>query len=387
MSARITIARSPAELETLRDTWLELGPGDVNADPDVFRAMLETREDVLRPHVVLAEANGERALLAARLEDARMPVHFGYKEVYAPRVRTLTVVQGGLVGARDGTAVRSLFDEAHGALARGEADALRLRRLRVDSELHRLACERAHWSTRGRGAPASLRWRLELPESLDDVLKTQSSRTRSNHRRYARKLEEELGDRLSFDVYRDPADLDRVIRDCEAVSLRTYQHGLGAGFTADASERRLVEEGARRGWLRAYLLSVDGEPRAFWLGLAYRGVFFTGPTGYDPSLASLRLGTYVLMRMVDDLCRDETVQEIDFGIGDAEYKRHFGTESWLEEDALVFAPSFRSVRVNLTRTAVLRAAGAARSVAERAPALRGVKRRWRSRLSARGTGT
>jgi CelD/BcsL family acetyltransferase involved in cellulose biosynthesis len=382
MTARITSARSVEEVRALGEAWSELGASDVNADPEVFLAMLESQDDVLRPHVVLAEANDARALLAARLQQTAIPVRLGYKQIYGPRLRALTVVQGGVLGAADGELAGVLFEEARAALAAGEADVLRLRRLPVGSELHRLARERPSFATRGGGSDSSLRWRLRLPGSLDEILKAQSSRTRSNHRRYARKLEEQLGDGLSFEVCRDPADLERVTRHAETVSVKTYQHRLGGGFAADPSELRLVELGAERGWLRAYLLSVDGEPRAFWIGLAYGRVFFTGPTGYDPSLGHLRLGTYVLMRMLEDLCEDDAVDVVDYGVGDAEYKRHFGSESSLEEDVLVFAPSFRGVRVNLTRTMLVNVASAARRVGGRVPALQGVKRRWRSRLAS-----
>ena len=48
----------------------------------------------------------------------------------------------------------------------------------------------------------------------------------------------------------------------------------------------------------------------------------------------------------------------------------------------MYAPTFRGARVNLTRTAVLRADRLARRANERAPALQGLKRRWRSRLSS-----
>lgn len=380
MSDRVVAARSVDEAARLRAAWERLAPADVNADPDVFLSMLETLEDAVRPHVLLAESNGTpKAMLVARLDHAQVPVRLGYRQLYAPRLRALTVVQGGLLGADTGEPVGVLFEEVQAALARGEADVLRLRRVRVDSELHRLARERPRWTTRGRAGQRSLRWRLQLPESLDAILQTQSTRTRGNHRRYARRLEEELGDRLAFDVYREPGDLEQVIRASEAVSVKTYQHRLGAGFAADPSELRLLDLGAKRGWLRAFVLSVDGEPCAFWLGLVYGGVFFTGPTGYDPALGHLRLGTYVLMKMLEYLCGDDDVDEVDYGIGDAEYKRHFGTESWLEEDVLVFAPSFRGVRVNLTRTVILSTAAAA----QRGPGLQGVKRRWRARLAAR----
>ena len=341
-------------------------------------ALLETREGVLSPHVVLAESDGSRAMLVARLERTRLPVRLGYLRLHAPWVRSLTVVQGGAL-CSDGTeALGAALDEARRSLQQGEADVLRLRRVRVDSELHRLASESLTWTTRGRASEASPRWRLTLPPTLDDILKSQSSRTRANHRRYVRKLEEDLGDRLELRLHTTPEELDQVVRDCEAVSAKTYQHGLGAGFAADASERRLLEISARRGWLRAYVLSIDGEPKAFWIGHAYGRVFYTGPTGYDPELAGLRLGTYVLMKMLEDLCADDTVDEVDYGIGDAEYKRHFGTESWLEEDLLVFAPTFRGVRLNLTRTTLLRVSDAARRTGERVPALRDLKRRWRN---------
>ena len=382
MTDRVVTARSTEEVEALRETWLELQPRDLNADPEVLLALLETRDGVLRPQVVLAESGGSRSMLVARLERTRLPVRLGYLRVYAPWVRALTVVQGGALGSTDGAALSAAFAETRRALQQGEADVLRLRMVRVGSELHRLASETPSWATRGRASPPSPRWRLTLPQTLDEILKQQSSRTRSNHRRYVRKLEEEFGEKLSFRVYRDPADLDQVIRDCETVSVKTYQHGLGAGFTADASERRLLEISARRGWLRAYVLSIDDEPRAFWIGHAYGRIFYTGPTGYDPDLASSRPGTYVLIKMLEDLCGDDDVDEVDYGIGDAEYKRHFGTHNWLEEDMLVFAPTARGVRVNLTRSALLGATDVARRTAGRVPALRDLKRRWRTRLAS-----
>lgn len=381
MNERVTTIRSSEGIAALHNLWLDLGPRDANADPAVVRTLLHARDDVVRPHVVVAETAGERALLVARIEHTRLPVRLGYHTIYAPQVRVLNVVQGGALGD-EGSALAAAFDEAHGALRQSEADVLRLRAVRVGSPLHRHATERASRWTRGRAWPATPRWRLNLPATLDEILELQSARTRGNHRRYARRLDERFGDRLSFDVYRDATDLPQLLLDCETVAAKTYQRALGAGFAVGSADRRLIELGAEKGWLRGYVLSIDREPRAFWLGNAYDRVFFTGPTGYDPALADLRLGTSVLMRMLEDLCGDPDVDEVDWGLGDGEYKRHFATHGWLEEDLLVFAPTFRGVRINLTRTTLLGATGAARRVAERVPALQGVKRRWRGRLAA-----
>ena len=380
MFERVTTVRSSGELAGLFDTWRELEPRDSNADPDVLRVLLETRAEVLRPHIVLAEAGERRALLVGRIDRTRLPVRLGYKTLYAPWVRALNVAQGGVLGAGD-DAFAAAFNEAYAALRAREADVLRLRALPVGSPLHRLASERVSWRTRGRTQRPSPRWRLFLPSTLDEILQLHSRKSRGNEQRSMRRLEQEFGDRLSFQAYRHAADIPRVLRDCSAVSARTYQRALGAGFAPDGAERRLLQLAAERGWMRAYVLSVDGEPQAFWVGNAYGRVFQAGPTGYNATLAHLRPGRYVLLRMLEDLCADPDVEEVDWGIGDAEYKRHFATHGWLEEDVLVFAPTFRGVRVNLTRTALLSATGGVRRVADRVPALRDVKRRWRARLA------
>jgi len=91
------------------------------------------------------------------------------------------------------------------------------------------------------------------------------------------------------------------------------------------------------------------------------------------------VGTYLLGRMVEQLCGEEGLDWIDFGFGDAEYKQHFGDESWLEEDVLVWARRPRPIRLNATRTALLAADRAARSILRRRQLLARARRQWRAR--------
>ena len=48
----------------------------------------------------------------------------------------------------------------------------------------------------------------------------------------------------------------------------------------------------------------------------------------------------MLAKLIEDLCADES-HTLDYGFGDADYKRRFGDASWLEEDVLVYAPRRR----------------------------------------------
>src|ERR687885_684268 len=53
MTAVVTVARSDAEVERLRDRWRLLPIDQVHAQLDFFLTVAKTRPEVLRPHVVL----------------------------------------------------------------------------------------------------------------------------------------------------------------------------------------------------------------------------------------------------------------------------------------------------------------------------------------------
>ena len=146
------------------------------------------------------------------------------------------------------------------------------------------------------------------------------------------------------------------------VYSHTYQHGLGVGFSDSGIEREVTTFALARGWFRGFVLYVEGQPCAFWHGIRYGRVFTTGATGYDPAFRDHRIGTYVLGRMVEELCGEDDLEWIDFGFGDAEYKSHFGDDRWLEEDVFVWAKRVRPVVLNGARTTLLAVDRSAKSL-------------------------
>jgi Acetyltransferase (GNAT) domain len=381
---RVTVARTIEAVEDLREAWEALRPERLTGDIDYHLTVLRHARRVIRPHVAVLERNGAPAALAVgRVEEVNLTARIGYKTVLRPRVRALTIAQGGLLGV-DGEAAEPLFAALSGALAEERLHVLRLRLLDVGSPVHELARTRPGLLVRQHFGARVERWLASIPGTYDDYLAARSSKTRSNVKRYGRRLEERYGEGVAFRVFRTPGELEELMRDTEAVYVKTYQHGMGAGLRGTELERRLRELAAERGWFRGFVLYLDGVPAAFWHGTAYRGVFSTGPTGYDPAHRDLRLGTYVLARMVQELCGD--VEWIDFGSGDAEYKRHFSDESRLEEDMLVFAARPHPIAVNLAQTTVRGASRAAQAALSRTGRLRGARRAWRGRLAGNTLG-
>ena len=378
--AQVRTARAAEEVEALRAVWDGFERDVVNADIDYHLLLVDKSSEAQAHHVLLLERDGAPStLVVGRVEEIRLPVRLGYKTVSRPRVRVLTVSYGGVLGRDDEEAAGAVVDEIVAALGRGEADVARLRNLRVGSPLHRAARSTPGRLSRDALARPTRHWRARLGGSYDEYLARRSSKTRANLRRYGRKFEAAFPDAIELRSFRDPADLDRLLADTRAVYEGTYHRALGVGFSDSGVERELTALALARGWFRGFVLYVDEKPCAFWHGIRYGRVFSTGPTGYDPAFGTHRVGTYVLGRMVEELSREEDLDWIDFGFGDAEYKQHFGDDSWLEEDVLVWARRPRPIRLNATRTVLLAADRAARSLLGRRGLLARVRRLWRDR--------
>ena len=378
----IAVARTLEDVEKLRPAWEKLDGNHINSDIDFFLTHARHAPQVVRPHVVLLEEDGEPTGVAvARLEHARSPTRLGYAMVFNPHVRSLTVVYGGLL-AQDAN-VGKLIDAVRGSIAPGEVDVLRMRMLRLGSRARDVARDHASFLRREHFRGPVTHWRSTVPGSLEEFLAARSKERRRHVRRYGRRLEESYGGEVEVGRLHSRAEFERLFDDTFEVYQRTYQATLGVGFSRGGLNRRLTKACMDRGWFRGYVLYLRGRPVAFWHGNVYGGVFWSVATGYDPAYGDTRPGTYLLMRLIEDLCADETVHTIDFGFGDAEYKSQFGDESWLEEDVAVFEPRPKPVAVNLGLSGVRGMARTAQAVARRTGRLPALRRRWRARLGDR----
>ncbi len=375
----LRVARSPEEVEALRPAWARLQESHFTSDIDVFLTLVRTDPGVVRPHVLVLEQDGEPvSIVVARIEERALPARLGYLAV-SPRVRMLTVAYGGFLG-RDPSAPAVVLGGARRSLAPEGIELLRLRMLTVGSPLHAAARAAASPWLRRRFDRPRPHWRCGIPDSLDEFLAGRSKERRRNVRRYQRRLEEAFPGEVEVRAFEGRDELDTLFAHSERIQRRTYQRAVGVGFSDTALTRELTGLAMDRGWFLGAVLYLGGEPTAFWHGNAYRGVFSTTATGYDPALAEHRPGTYLLIELVERLCADPTVHTLDFGFGDADYKRSFGDTSMLEEDVAVFAARPRPLAVHAVDSAVLGTAALGRAVLARSGRQRAVRRAWRRRL-------
>jgi CelD/BcsL family acetyltransferase involved in cellulose biosynthesis len=375
----LQVARTYDEVEAFRPAWERFQNDHLTSDLDFVLTYCRHTRNVVRPYAVLLEnGNDPRGLLVGRVEDIRLPARLAHKTVLDSRFRALTIVYGGVLDGDDATVSARLLGSLESTLADERVDLVRVRMLPRGSHRHAAAIASVSSVRRQRFSPRMLHWRSELPGSLDEFLARRSRRRRETVRRYARRLERTYGDDVRVEVVRDRTGLERLFADSKAIHRETYQHILGVGFSDEQVQRRLAELGADHGWFRGYMLYLRDNPVAFWHGNAYRGIFGIGATGFDPAFSEDRPGTYLLMRAVDDLCADTSVHTLDFGFGDAAYKRNFGDGFVEEEDVVVFARKSRTVALNALQTAFGGVTAAARSAAARTGSLADLRRRRRT---------
>ena len=379
---RVAAVRTLDELEALREEWLPLLETSITTHPDYYRAVIETEPQVEAPYVLTVRRDGRlEAMLLARFERIPLPCKLGYRTIYAPRVRSITVIYEGYLGNVEEHGAR-LVAELRAAIDRGDADVLLFRHLNVDHPLHRAATEGGGRFSRQRMARRMVCWERTLPPTFDEFLGSLSKSTRSGLTRYMKKLDRDFAGRLEARRFRSPDELDDYFRDAELVAAKSYQRGLGAGVRDNPRQRQRAKVAAEHGWFRAHMLYLDGAPIAFCGGEGFRERFRYGIPAYDPEYSDYRVGNYVLMKLIEDLCEDPELTLLDFGFGDAEYKRRFGDRSWSEEDVLIYARRPRPAFINVVRTSFLGLNSAALALGKRTGVLSRIKNWWRSRLRA-----
>lgn len=383
MELRIEIARTVDQIEELRTVWDVLPWEREEAELDNFLARLRARSNAIGPYAIVVYRGDEPVSgLIGRIESRELKTNLGYRVVYAPSLRVLQIVDGGLVAA-DVAAIPPLVAALGDALARGDAQAAALPPLPVESELFARFGALGGPLERQRFVPTWTRRRLVLPESFDAFLASRSWETRRGIKKTANRLRAKFGDQMRVEVLREPASLDRLVHDLDQVASLTYHRAVGAGFADTPEHRELARIGLESGRTRAYVLYHGEQPIAYWLCSVYRGTMYLQTTGFDNAYAHDRVGIYLLMRLFEDACADPAIDVIDFGPGDADYKRLYTNDGVPERNLFVFAPTFRARRINATRTAILGLALGARRALDAVNATDRLKALWRKRLRAR----
>ncbi len=373
-----SLATTTAEVEALRRLWESLAPRNIDADIDYFLAVVANHPAAIGPFVLRVEREGGGSMLVvARLEHHRFPIKLGYRTIAQPHLRTIVVSFDGMLGAASDDDVARCARALQSAVHRGDADAIIFQKLDQESSTRRLIKLNTDGLRTMRSAELSTKWLVDLPDTMDEFLGRRSSSSRRRIRTDIRKLER---DYPGAEVrHLEQLDTRAMLDELERVSSKGYQRALGVGGTNTELGRSLIAASKERGWLRVWMLYLDGTPVAFWLGTLYSGVFTIDSPSFDPAYTSDSVGMYTMFAMVAELCSEPLARELDFGHGDAEYKKRYATRTVTVKDEVLLARRLRPATVGAVLNLAARAKGVAFGMLGEQRVER-LRKAWRSTL-------
>jgi hypothetical protein len=340
--------RDLREVENLREVW-KSWQKTRDSDLDFFSGMVRSRGDGCTPHVVVLSRNSRPdALLVGFIERRKVPVRVASVTIYRPTVTVLEFVYGGLLGNASKENCTALVQAVKQSLADGYADVALWEHLDVHSELYTCALQLPSAVLRDHSGRLSEHWFMNFPHGLEAFLLTLGPRRRSQLRRKYKRVLNSFAGRIQVRSFRAVADLEQAIPDMEKIARHSTKRHLGYGFfdTAQTREQLLLE--ARRGWLRIYILYIDGNPVSFLKGTLYEGCLQPDHTAFDSAWSAFSPGIFLFFDILEKL-HDEDVKTIDFGCGNGQLYQCFGNMHFPEARVRICAPKFRALQFHLLR--------------------------------------
>ena len=384
-SANVEIIKNISTLNGIHEFWLACSPSR-DADPELFRFLVEARPQEDTPYImVLRAAAGLEALLVGRRVRLRLPVKIGYFQIPSPELTTLVISNGGWLGNIDEISASLLIGAIQQLLSSGEADAAFLHYPELTSPLARQALTLPKFICRDHLIIPEQHRILNLPMEEKSFLASLSQNERYQQRKRERRLVNDFNN-VRINNFSLQEDIALLMQQVELVAQKSYQRSLGVGFVMNDFTKARLEFLARIGWLRSFLLCIDERPVAFWIGTLRRGVFTSDYLAFDPAFKKYAPGMYLILRAIEMLQKDKSgaAHQIDFGLGDGDYKERLSNQTLKEAPIYIFAPNVRGLTANLLRSSFGYINYIVKTRFREDAWLGNVKRMWRAVLTGAG---
>jgi len=380
---KITVIRNKQGLDSFLKAWDELQNAEVRpvatVDPYLYYSELESLGPGADPYILCLYREGRlEAMLVGRRQLVSMPIKLGYLNIMKTRLREILVYQNGMLGRQTGDVCSLLLKALRHCLNNGEAGVAVFDHVHCYSPMYSVIRSETPFLGLGFSPSIDGLWKMEMPKNMDEFYGKKSSKIRRMLRKKIRKLES--SHQVFMKTYSDEGSLEEGISVAAAISSKTYQYSLEAGFVDNPQTRGYLLSIARRGCLRIYILYINNEAAAFEWGIKYMGTFYLRAMGFDPKWQAWSIGTVLFLKVLEGLIKEGNVNNMDFGVGDAEYKRIYANTRIDTRSFFIFPDRFYPKLLNAVRMAIAGLEIASVFVANKLGLKRKIKRIWRDRL-------
>jgi CelD/BcsL family acetyltransferase involved in cellulose biosynthesis len=382
---RSTIINDLRGLVDVEGAWSELrdrkGMATPNTDPRIFAATARAMRETSAPHVALFhDGSGPRAIVIGRRSRRRLRCRLGYVHLRSPRLRCLDVVYGGLITDGSDEAKDAVRDHLRKLLTAQRVDHIMINHLPVEHDLFAALTDRHAFPSACLDGDRERHWRFVMADGpFENTLQRFSRKHRYNIRRADRLLVEHFDRDVTLRCAAAPREVGTFLAEAVRITDAGYQGAIGAGIGNPAVQQHLLDAAATNGRWRGYLLLGRGAPVAYQSGVICRNVFYLQSTGFRPGFARFSPGQVLLVRVLAELCA-EGVRTVDYGFGDARYKRIYGNECREEVTILMLSDTLPAISARFVRQGAALAGRAATTLAAHLGLHDKIRRSWRRRL-------
>lgn len=383
---RIFSVEEVNKVTVLKKVWQKFqsqsSEGNPNADIDHYLTVLKYMNEAEKPFIIFVYKNDQPvSMLIGRIDTGKVIIRIGYKKIYSEKIRSLSILHGGIFIDDSIDTCRIIIDYLIDILKSQCVDVITFNFMPTSSLLYQGINTIPKFLCRDWCPEEQLHWTMGIPDSVELFYKRKSKNHKRNLRKYFNRLKKNTDGKVEIKSYFSIKDLPELFQQVEAIAKKTYQRGLGVGFKNDRLVRARMELASEREWLRSYVLLVGGRPAAYQLGFLYNGSYNAMGRGYDPFFKQYRVGTLLFVKIIEMLCCEKSAHTWDFGIGDAAHKRLYGDKCQSEAQIHIFSPTFKGLRLNILRTANGYAKKILINITQKFDVYKKIKKRWRERIS------
>jgi hypothetical protein len=275
---------------------------------------------------VVRRSGSIAAIAPNHLRTTDLPIRFGEKIVWRGRIDSALVpssAQGTFSEVDDAVALLAWARSTHPKLALFFPD------LFTEEPLCTAVLQGKDLGYRILGATPAKHLFHKFEDSYDAFFGAKRSKYKNQLRKKEKIFLERVGSDFRLEEYRSTEQLDSFLAAADCINKKTYQYNLfgeSVGNTQEDRERYLKL--AQHGEFRSFVLWHAEKPLCFILGFQRMdGIFRHVMTGFDPEWRECAPGINCNILMLRRLYQDDRPKLLDFGSGDADYKRLFANET------------------------------------------------------------
>ena len=372
------------EISSIKKEWQQLVDNleetNVYIDPDYFARSFNSRAKDAIPFILLFQKDEiPKAILIGWTKDQKVPCSLGYLKFDTPNLKSLEIEIGGIITDNTDKSAEIIKSYLNKILKEREIELLL-----VDH----IAQANPVWNSLVNGVglnskaiyKESVAWVSKIyDKQTDSVNEINSSKTRAKFRRKSRRLLEKFDNQLELRTLSSQDDLDFFIKNADIIGQKSYQYAIDVGIKDNKTWRDTLHSLIEGNYFRSYLLMNNERPIAYSYGIIYKDYFYQFATSYDPEFRKYSPGEYLRLEFTKKLV-DEKIGFIDYGYGDADYKRMFGTHSTEEATLKIYGKGLRPKFSRFLDQTSITIHGTILDALEKTGWLNKIKKYWRTRL-------